>query len=57
MKKTFDCLEMKKQIQEKLWNEAGETVEGLIKLLNEKTKTNKIWIELSERKERQLKTA
>jgi hypothetical protein len=53
MKKTFDCVEMKNQIQEKLWIEAGETVEGLIKLLNEKTKTNKLWLELTERKEKE----
>jgi|GEM_PF-3892276 len=57
MKKTFDCVEMKQQIQEKLWNEAGETIDGLIKLLNEKTKSNKLWIELTERKEKQLTTA
>lgn len=57
MKKTFDCVEMKRQIQEKLWKEAGETIDGLIKLLNEKTKTNKLWIELSERKDKQLTTA
>ncbi len=50
MKKTFDCVEMKRQIQEQMWIEAGETFEGLIKLLDEKTKTNKLWLELKERK-------
>jgi hypothetical protein len=52
MNKDFDCVEMKRQIQEKLWIEAGETIDGLIKLLDERTKTNKLWIELTERKEK-----
>ena len=56
MKKNFDCVEMKRQIQEKLWIEAGETIDGLIKLLNEKTKTNKLWLELTESKEKQITT-
>jgi hypothetical protein len=51
MNKDFDCVEMKRQIQEKLWIEAGETIEGLIKLLHERTNTNKLWLELTERKE------
>lgn len=53
MKKDFDCVEMKNQIQAKFWIEAGETVEGLIKLLDEKSKNNKLWIELTERKEKE----
>jgi hypothetical protein len=53
MKKTFDCVEMKREIQEKLWIEAGETVEGLIQLMNKKSKTSKLWMELTERKEKQ----
>lgn len=53
MKKTFDCVEMKRQIQEQMWIEAGETFEGLIKFLDEKTKTNKLWLELKERKEKE----
>jgi hypothetical protein len=53
MKKTYDCVEMKRQIQEKLWIEGGETIEGLKKLLVEKTKNNKHWLELLERKEKE----
>ncbi len=44
---------MKNKIQEKMWLEAGETVEGLKKLLNERTKNNKLWQELSERKNKE----
>ena len=50
MKKTFDCVEMKRQIQEKLWIESGESIEGLIKLLNERKSQNKLWQEISKRK-------
>lgn len=50
MKKTFDCVEMKRQIQEKLWIESGESIEGLIKLLNERKSQNKLWQEIGKRK-------
>ena len=50
MKKTFDCVEMKRQIQEKMWIEAGETLEGLKKLLDERTKNNPLIREFEERK-------
>lgn len=53
MKKTFDCVEMKREIQEKLWIEAGETVEGLIELLDKKSKTSKLWTELTVKKEKE----
>ena len=53
MKKTFDCVEMKRQIQEKLWIEAGESVEGLIKLLDKKTKESELYHFFKERKEKQ----
>lgn len=42
MKKTFDCVEMKRQIQEKLWIEAGETFEGLLKLLDKRRTNNEL---------------
>ena len=57
MKKTFDCLEMKRQIQEKLWIEAGETLEGLKALLNNRSKNNELWNELKERKQKQILAA
>ena len=50
MKKKFDCIEMKRNIQEQLWIEAGESLEGLKKLLKEKAKNDKLWIELKNRK-------
>ncbi|MEI6089751.1 MAG: hypothetical protein WCR42_04825 [bacterium] len=50
MKKTFDCVEMKRQIQEKLWIEAGETIEGLNRLLDEKIRNNKLLKDYYERK-------
>ena len=53
MKKTFDCVEMKRQIQEKLWHEAGETIDGLKKLLDERIKNNKLIQEFDKRKEKQ----
>lgn len=59
--KSFDCVEMKREIQEKLWVEAGETIEGLIKLLQEKSQQNPLIKEFNERKEKekekQLKSA
>lgn len=59
MKKTFDCVEMKRKIQEKLWMEAGETFEGLLKLLDERRISNDLLHFMEERKanEKQLKTA
>lgn len=59
MKKKFDCVEMKHQIQEKLWIEAGETLEGLNKLLDERIKKNNLLKEFYEwqEKEKQLSTA
>lgn len=55
MKKTFDCVEMKRQIQEKLWTEAGETIEGLNRLLDEKIRNNMLLKDYYDRKEKQLK--
>jgi hypothetical protein len=59
MKKTFDCVEMKRRIQEKLWIDAGETIEGLNKLLDERIRKNSLLKEFYERKEeeKQLETA
>ena len=38
MKKTFDCVEMQRNIREKFWKEGGETIDGLLRLLKEKEK-------------------
>jgi hypothetical protein len=46
---------MKRQIQEKLWIEAGETIEGLNRLLDEKIRNNKLLKDYYDRKEKQLK--
>jgi hypothetical protein len=54
MKKTFDCVEMKRQIQEKLWIEAGETFDGLLELLDKRRNNNELLKHLTERKEKQL---
>lgn len=53
MKKTFDCVEMKRKIQEKLWHEAGETLDGLKRLLDERIKKNKLIQDFYERKEKE----
>ncbi len=53
MKKDFDCVEMKRQIQEKIWLEAGETFQGLLDLLNENRKNNPLLKELLDRKEKE----
>jgi hypothetical protein len=56
MKKSFDCVEMKSQLQEKLWIEAGESIEGLKILLKKRSQNNKLWNLLIERKEKQIAT-
>lgn len=50
-KKSFDCVEFKRNQQEKLWIEAGETFEGLIKLLDKKRESNELLKYFSERKQ------
>lgn len=57
MKKTFDCVEMQRDIREKMWIEAGCTIDGLKKLHDERLKKSKLWNDLLERKEKQLTTA
>jgi hypothetical protein len=52
MNKTFDCVQFQRDIREKLWKEAGETFEGLMKLLDERKKTSKLWLDFTERKEK-----
>jgi hypothetical protein len=52
MMMTFDCVQMKNDIQEKIWKEAGETFEGLIELLNIRSKDNELLKKLLERKEK-----
>ena len=58
MNKKFDFLEIKWQIQEALWKEAGEFINGLKKLLFDKN-NNVLYKELKERieKEKQVTTA
>ena len=53
MKKIFDCVELKCQLQEKLWLEAGETFEGLLKLLDIRRNNNELLKHLLERKEKE----
>lgn len=36
MNKNFDCLKMKNDLQEKLWIEGGNSIEGLKKILFDK---------------------
>jgi len=52
MKKNFDCVKMKNDIQDKLWKEAGETFEGLVDLLNIRAKNNELLKKLQERIEK-----
>jgi hypothetical protein len=49
MNKNFDCIEMKRNVQDKIWKEAGETVEGLFKYIKEKRKSNEMLKFLLER--------
>ena len=57
MKKTFDCVEFKLKIQEKMWLEAGENFDGLIHLLDNRRENNKLLKQLVKKKEKQLETA
>ncbi|MBI5325553.1 MAG: hypothetical protein HZB41_09850 [Ignavibacteriae bacterium] len=57
MKKTFDCVEFKLKIQEKMWIEAGENFEGLIHLLDKRREKNELLKQLIKRKEKQLENA
>ena len=36
--KTFDCVEMQRNIRDKFWKDGGETIEGLLNLLKVKEK-------------------
>jgi hypothetical protein len=49
--KDFDCVQMKNEIQENLWIEAGETFEGLIKLHDKMLRDNELYKFLIERKQ------
>ena len=51
--KEFDCVKLKQEIQEKLWVEAGESFEGLIKLHDRMIKENDLYKFLIERKEKE----
>ena len=50
--KEFDCVEMKQDIQKKLWIEAGETFDGLIELHYKLLKDNELYKFLIERREK-----
>ena len=50
--KTFDCIEMKRQIQKKLWLEAGENIDGFKRLLFDK-ENNQLYKLYIQRKEKQ----
>lgn len=52
MKKSFDCVNMKNDIQGKLWKEAGESFDGLIELLNKRAKNNELLKKLQDRIEK-----
>lgn len=49
MNKTFDCVQYQRDIREKHWKETGETVEGLLKYLDEKIKNSSFVQEFKER--------
>jgi hypothetical protein len=56
--KEFDCVQMKIDIQEKLWLEGGETFKGLIELHDKMLKQNELYKFLIDRKkDKQLTTA
>jgi hypothetical protein len=50
MNKTFDCIKMKNGIQEQIWIEAGETFEGLVKLVKSNSESSELMKRLIERK-------
>jgi hypothetical protein len=52
MNKDFDCLELKRKIQDELWLEGGETLDGLKKILFN-TKENEIYNFFKNRKEKE----
>jgi len=51
MNKTFDCVQLQRDIREKHWKESGETFEGLMKYLDEKIKQSSLLKKFIERKE------
>ena len=50
--KEFDCVQMKLNIQEALWIEAGETFDGLIALHEKRLKDNELYKYLINRQEK-----
>ena len=54
MNKTFDCLKMKNDLQEKLWNDGGKSIEGLKKILFDK-QSNDLYNFFKERANKELK--
>ena len=50
MKKSFDCVELQRSIREKFWIEAGCTVEGLKKLHKDKSRSNSLYLQHLEKK-------
>ena len=56
MKKTFDCLEMKRELQEELWKEGGETIEGLKRILLDQ-RGNPLYLEFIKRRDTEKREA
>jgi hypothetical protein len=54
MNKTFDCLKMKNDLQEKLWNDGGKSIEGLKKILFDK-QSNDLYNFFKERELKEIK--
>lgn len=50
--KEFDCVQMKLDIQEKLWIEAGSTFKGLIELHDKMLMENELYKFLIDRQEK-----
>ncbi len=40
MNKTFDSVQYQRDIRDKQWKEAGESIEGMVKYLDEKIKNS-----------------
>ena len=52
--KKIDCVEMKREVQEQVWKEAGECLEGLVKLFEKSHTTNPLLIEMKTKQEQNI---
>lgn len=50
--KNIDCLELKSKVQEILWKEAGEKLEGLVEILEKSKETNPLLKLLKDKKDK-----